>query len=153
MNDSPKDDPIRYHGGFADLLGYELTAWGPDTAELTLKIATKHLNRSGVVHGGVVTTLIDTACSYSGCFCSVAGNVRRSFSLSLTTQFIGLAREGAVLTARARRIGGGRTIFFADCELRDQDGTLIGKGEGSFKYRRGSESPVGHLPEPHQPVG
>ena len=113
MNDGPKGDPIRYHGGFADLLGYELTAWGPDTAELTLKIATKHLNRSGVVHGGVVTTLIDTACSYSGCFCSVAGNVRRSFSLSLTTQ-----------------------------------GTLIGKGEGSFKYRRGSEAPEGHPPEP-----
>ncbi len=59
-----------------------------------------------------------------------------------------MAREGALLTARARRLGGGRTIFFADCELRDQGDVLIGKGEGSFKYRRGSESPEGHPPEP-----
>lgn len=140
-------DPIRFHGGFADLLGYQLTDWRVDYAEITLEIARRHLNRSGVVHGGVASTLIDTACGYSGCFCAVPGNVRRAFTLTLTTQFIGLAREGAILTARGRRIGGGSSIFFANCELRDQQGDLIANGEGSFKYRRGSEQPEGHPAE------
>ena len=146
MNDNPKGDLIRFQGGFADLLGYELTGWQEDYAEITLVVHRKHLNRSGVVHGGVITTLIDTACGYAGNYCSVPGNVRRSLTLSLTTQFIAAAREGAVLSAKGRRIGGGRSVFFADCELRDQNGTLIGKGEGSFKYRSGSESPEGHPP-------
>ena len=146
MNDSAKGDLIRFQGGFADLLGYELTDWQEDYAEITLEVQRKHLNRSGVVHGGVITTLIDTACGYAGNYCSVPGNVRRSLTLSLTTQFIAAAREGALLSAKGRRIGGGRSVFFADCELRDQDGVLIGKGEGTFKYRRGSESPEGHPP-------
>ena len=146
MNDSPKGDLIRFQGGFADLLGYELADWQEDYAEITLAVRRKHLNRSGLLHGGVITTLIDTACGYAGNYCSVPGNVRRSLTLSLTTQFIAAAREGALLSAKGRRIGGGHSVFFADCELRDQNGTLIGKGEGSFKYRSGSESPEGHPP-------
>lgn len=149
MNDSAKGDLIRFQGGFADLLGYELADWQEDYAEIKLEVQRKHLNRSGVVHGGVITTLIDTACGYAGNYCSVPGNVRRSLTLSLTTQFIAAAREGALLSAKGRRIGGGRSVFFADCELRDQNGTLIGKGEGTFKYRRGSESPEGHPPSGH----
>ena len=134
MNDSAKGDLIRFQGGFADLLGYELADWQEDYAEITLEVQRKHLNRSGVVHGGVITTLIDTACGYCGCYSAPGETPRRAFTLSLTCNFIGAAKEGQRLTASARRSGGGKSIFFADCEVRDEEGRLIGSGQGNFKY-------------------
>ena len=53
-------DPLRPQGGFADLLGYGLASWREDYAEVTLAVEARHMNRSGVLHGGVVTTLIDS---------------------------------------------------------------------------------------------
>ena len=87
--------------------------------------------------------MIDTAAGYAGCYCAEPGRVRRAVTLSLTTSFIAAAMEGAILTAKARRTGGGRSIYFARCELVDDAGRLIATGEGSFKYRRGSEDPKG----------
>ncbi|MGF1592266.1 MAG: PaaI family thioesterase [Kiloniellaceae bacterium] len=127
-------DPLRTRGGFADLLGYELARWEEDLAEVVLTVAKRHLNRSGVMHGGVLSTLVDTACGYCGCFAPEGATPRRAFTLSLTCSFIGAAQEGQRLTARARRSGGGKSVFFADCEVLDQDGRVIGSGQGTFKY-------------------
>ena len=127
-------DPQRVHGGFADLVGYELVAWDEDLAEVTLTVAKHHLNRSGVMHGGVLTTLIDTACGYSGCFSPEGAPLRRAFTLSLNSSFIGAGQLGQRITARARRSGGGKSVFFADCEVRDETGRAIGSGQGTFKY-------------------
>lgn len=122
------------HGGFADLVGYELVTWRDDLTEVALTVAEHHLNRSGVMHGGVLATLVDTACGYAGCYSAEARPGRRAFTLSLTTSFIGAGQLGQRLTARARRSGGGKTVFFADCEVTDQDGRVIGSGQGTFKY-------------------
>jgi uncharacterized protein (TIGR00369 family) len=138
----PSDD-LAPTDGFAKLVGYRLTAWAEGQAEISLTVERRHLNRSGVLHGGVVTSMIDAACGYSGCYTPVAGHVRRAMTLSLTCQFVGAAEEGARLTARARVSGGGRKIFFVSCELRDQEQRLVAQGEGVFRYRPGSEDPRG----------
>ncbi|MPZ11413.1 MAG: hotdog fold thioesterase [Kiloniellaceae bacterium] len=130
----PAADPQRAHGGFADLVGYELVSWEEDIVEITLTVAARHLNRSGVMHGGVLSTLIDAACGYSGCYTAAGEMPRRAFTLSLTCNFIGAAQEAQRLIARARRTGGGKSVFFADCEVLDQDGRMIGSGQGTFKY-------------------
>lgn len=127
-------DPLRAHGGFADLVGYELTMWEEDVAEVALTLAERHLNRSGVMHGGVLTTLIDTACGYCGCYAPPGEPPRRAVTLSLTTNFIGAGRPGQRLTARAHRSGGGKSVFFADCTVMDEAGRVVGSGQGTFKY-------------------
>ena len=128
-------DPHRPKGGFADLVGYELGDWRRDHAEIRLEVEARHLNRSGVLHGGVLTTLIDTACGYAGCFAGEAEAPRRAFTLSLDCHFVATAVAGARLTASASKTGGGGRIFFARAEVRDQDGRLIGQGAGVFRYR------------------
>ncbi|MEQ8356499.1 MAG: PaaI family thioesterase [Kiloniellaceae bacterium] len=133
-NSGQDADPHRTHGGFADLVGYELAKWEEDLADVALTVERRHLNRSGVMHGGVLSTLIDTACGYCGCYTPQGETPRRAFTLSLTCNFIGAAQEGRCLLARARRTGGGKSVFFADCEVLDEDGRVIGGGQGTFKY-------------------
>jgi uncharacterized protein (TIGR00369 family) len=127
--------------GFGKLVGYRLTAWDHDHAELELHLEARHLNRSNVPHGGVVTTLLDTVCGYAGTFSAEPGRIRRAVTLTLTTSFLGQAVAGSIITARARRTGGGQTVFFARGELVDAGGRLIATAEGTFKYLRGSEHP------------
>ena len=132
--EAPQGDPLQAEGGFADLLGYELTSWQDDLAEVSLVLDQRHMNRSGVMHGGVLSTLIDSACGFSGCYAPEGAPARRAFTLSLTCNFIGTAHKGARITARARRSGGGKSVFFADCEVLDEAGRVIGSGQGTFKY-------------------
>jgi len=128
--------------GFQDLLDYHLTEWSDGHAVLELALAHKHCNRAGIVHGGVLATLIDTSCGFAATWCPQPGRVRRVVTLSLTTTFTGPARHGT-LRAIAQRKAGGSRIVFCSAEILDGSGRLIAMGEGSFRYRSGSESPEG----------
>lgn len=128
--------------GFRRLLGYRVAEWGDGYAVIELELDDRHLNRSEVVHGGVYGTLIDAAGGYAGCYCTVPGNVRRAFTLSLSTSFVASKASGR-LRAIARKSGGGRSVFFAHVEVLDEGGRLIATGEGVYRYRRGSERPEG----------
>ncbi|WP_200342018.1 PaaI family thioesterase [Rhodovibrio sodomensis] len=140
---SEPSDPLTPTTGFAALVGYRIADWSWGRAAVELPVAAAHLNRSGILHGGVLTTLVDTACGYSGCFCDTPGRGRRAMTLQLNTQFLAPAQAGQRLTARAHTTGGGRSVFFADCTVHADDGTLIGRGDGVFKYAAGSGDPAG----------
>ena len=130
-------DPLRPHGGFADLIGYRLGEWREDYAEVTLEVEARHMNRSGVLHGGVISTLLDTVLGYAGTYSGEPGVDRRAFTLSLNCHFVGTAEIGHRLTASGRKTGGGRQIYFCTGEVRDEDGRLVGQGDGVFRYRGG----------------
>lgn len=128
--------------GFQRNMGYRFAAWREGCAELVMPVRPHHLNRAGVLHGGVLMSLIDTACGFAGCYCPHPGRTRVAVSLSLTTSFVAQCSGGAVRTiARAR--GGGRRIFIATAEVFDDGGRLLALGEGTYRYRRGSEAPEG----------
>jgi uncharacterized protein (TIGR00369 family) len=131
---------------FNDLIGFRIAEWREDYAVLKLELAARHLNRSKVVHGGVLATLIDAAAGFAGCYCSVPGNVRRALSLSVTTNFTGQAQAG-VIRVVARKRAGGRTIYFASVEVFNDRDELIALGEATYRYRKGSENIEG-VPAP-----
>jgi uncharacterized protein (TIGR00369 family) len=125
--------------GIQRLLGFRVTEWSEDRAVVELKLTADHLNRSGVVHGGVLTTLLDTALGFSGLYCPYPGRIRRAVTLSLTTSFTGQAREGVIRAIGTRRAGG-RRIYNATGEVLDADGRILALGEGTFRLRSGSET-------------
>ncbi|KAA0585277.1 PaaI family thioesterase [Azospirillum oryzae] len=140
MDDLLNGEP---ESGFQRLLGYALSRWEEGAAELTMAIDERHLNRAGVVHGGVMTTLLDTVSGFSATYCPFPNRVRRVVTLSLSTSFLGQARTGT-LVATGRLRGGGRKIVGVAAELRHGDtGALIATSEGMFKYRPGSENREG----------
>lgn len=128
-------DSHRTPNGFADLVDYRLVRWEEGLAEIALTVSPQHLNRSGFLHGGVAATILDAACGYTGCFAEDRAKARRAVTLSLNTHFITAARPGDRLICRAKKTGGGATVFFAVGEVLDQAERLIARGEGVFKYR------------------
>ncbi|MBZ0216267.1 MAG: PaaI family thioesterase [Fimbriimonadaceae bacterium] len=135
--------------GFQKLLGYQLTRWEPGYAEISLDLRPDHLNRADMMHGGLTTTLLDSAFGYAACFCNVPGHVRRCVTLSLTTTYMGQADHG-VIRAIGRLRGGGRRIVMCAGEIRNGDGDVLAIGEGVYRYRSGSDDPDG-VPDGRQP--
>jgi uncharacterized protein (TIGR00369 family) len=128
--------------GYHELLGMQVVEWSEGVAVVELVADERHLNRSGIVHGGVLTSMLDSALSLAGLYCDAPGRVRRGMTLSLTTTFVGPAGAG-VLRATGRVRGGGRKVYMASGEVIDTDGELLAIAEGSFRRRSGSESPEG----------
>lgn len=127
---------------FNELLGFEITQWRENYVELNLAIQTQHLNRSGTVHGGVLATLIDAAGGLAGCYCTVEGHVRRALTLSMSCQFTGQAQTGAIKII-GRRNAGGFKVFFAQIDIFNDQDELIAQGQGTYRYRKGSETLTG----------
>lgn len=146
MSDSHGDKALQQAlMGYHELLGMHVVAWQSGRVVVELTIEAKHLNRSGNVHGGVLASMLDSALSLAGLHCDVPGNIRRGMTLSLTTTFVGPAKQG-VLRATGTLRGGGQKTYMSSGDIVDAAGNLVAMGEGSFRRRSGSESPQG-LPD------
>jgi uncharacterized protein (TIGR00369 family) len=131
--------------GFIARMGAELTHWDSERVVIELPVEDLHLNGIGVVHGGVIGALIDTAGARAGIFCTVAGNKRSAMTVSLNVNLVGNISEGVLVTeARLRKAG--KTIYVSSCDVHDGDGNLLATGEVVCRYARGSHLPEG-VPE------
>ncbi|BCB72617.1 hypothetical protein HMEPL2_29680 [Vreelandella aquamarina] len=120
---------------FIELVGAELVEQLPGQCLWRLDRRECHGNPHGSLHGGVISTLLDVACAYSGAIPlvplkAVEAN-QRPATLSLTLQFLAKAK-GNSFVAKGRRTGGGKRIFFAEAQLFSDDGTLVAMAMGSF---------------------
>ena len=125
-----------------DLLGVQLEHWEDGYVRTHLDLRPDHQNRSGVVHGGILTTLLDHVGSFSGLYCTTPAHARFCVTLSLTSNFVGQSKSGSIV-AVGRRTAGGRNIYFAHSEIVDLSGSVLATGTSVHRYRRGSENPQG----------
>jgi uncharacterized protein (TIGR00369 family) len=143
MTDTPLDP---HPAGFHDLLGIELIEWKDGFARVAVQTGKQHGNRSGIVHGGVMLSLIDQAAAYAGLWCSVPGNIRRAVTLDLDCRFTGQVAKGR-LVAEGRVVTRGRNIFFCRTEVFDEAGQLVAFGASTHRWRAGSETAEGQPPK------
>ncbi|KPP96960.1 PaaI family thioesterase [Marinobacter sp. HL-58] len=128
--------------GFHSLLGYRQVSWQENEAVIELKLAPQHLNLGGVVHGGVLTSLLDIVMAEAGTYCPYPGRMRKAITLSMTTTFTGQCSGGTIRVTGIKRAGGTR-IFNSTGEVHDDQGNLLAIAEGTFRIRSGSEKPEG----------
>ena len=136
------DAPHASESPFLELLGTEVEEWRDGYARIALELKPHHLNRAGVVHGGVLATLLDHGGGFCGLYCSVPGNRRYGMTLSLTCNFIGQAKAGRLIVTGNRTLAG-RKIYFSATEIRTEADLLVASGTSVHRFRGGSESPEG----------
>lgn len=125
-------DAAEFMSPFQAFLGFDVTDWRDDHAELSLAVRPEFHNRTGVVHGGIVATLLDTAGGIAGCYAPPGQPLRHTRTITMTTNFIAPAQASRII-ARGRVVGGGRKIFFSEMTCETPDGTLISTATASYK--------------------
>lgn len=96
---------------------------------LGLIIDTPHCNARGFTHGGLISALADNA---MGLACVLAGASGGAVTVTLGVDFLGVAKRGQWLEIDARPTRTGRTLSFAEAEIR-ADGELVARARGVFK--------------------
>lgn len=115
---------------FLELLSLELADFGDGRSEMVLEIADKHQQNMGIVHGGVLASMVDAA-TYWAAFSSLEDTETLLISADLAVQYLAPARAGT-LTARGRTIKSGRRLSYAEAEIHAADGTLVAHGTSTL---------------------
>ena len=137
----PEHEPELIVGetGAQRLIGWVVDVGHPDgRARIMLDVTGDHTNRHGVLHGGLIASLLDSACGFSGSIRIDPATRPPMLSISFTTQFVGPVSSGRV-TAIGTVTGGKRTLFIEGA-LRDEDGRLIATSSGVYKPARREQS-------------
>lgn len=119
---------------FLEAIGAKLVEWRDDYVELDLAISPMLLNRTGVVQGGVMCTILDAAAGYAGLYAAPGMPAVHGVTLSLTTNFLfnGL---GETLTCKGFLERKGGRVFFSRAELWLDQETLVATAVGTFRYQ------------------
>ncbi len=97
---------------FSAMLGAQLDAFAPGSAQLSLPVSPKLLQQDGFVHGGVLAYLADNALTYAGG--SVLGKVLTSeFKLN----YLRPAKDADRLVAVASVVGSGKSQAVCRCDI------------------------------------
>ncbi|MBA3568922.1 MAG: PaaI family thioesterase [Pyrinomonadaceae bacterium] len=107
---------------FAKLLGIELEEVAPGTATLGFDIRDDLKQNNGVVHGGAIASLVDTATAFA--IISLLPPDEKATTADLTISYLRPLRNGRAQST-ARVIRAGRRLIVVSAELVDDAGNLI----------------------------
>ena len=113
------------HDRLMRLLGARVVDVAPGYAKVALTVEDKHLNATGVCHGGVLFSLCDMAFA-------VAGNShgRAGLAIEVSISFLRAASLGDALVAEAREIKRGKAIGLYLMEVINERGERIVLAKG-----------------------
>ena len=117
-------------GGFTQLVGTELSSAEEGRASVSLRAEERHLNPSGTVHGGVISTLIDV--SMAEALNTMAEENEQPFTIQITVNYMKSGKPGA-LTSTAEVRKGGERITIVEAEVvQEDDGEVIALATGTY---------------------
>jgi uncharacterized protein (TIGR00369 family) len=120
---------------FAALVGARLVSAGDGEAVLRCVPDESFYSPIGMVHGGLLCTLLDTV---AGLAVHSLLAARTGYStIEIKVNFLRPLRGGGgELEARGRVVKLGRSVAFAECEARAEDGELVGAASTSLLIAR-----------------
>jgi len=130
---APPDRRIDGETGAQRLIGWVVELRADTGAQLVLNVGDQHTNRHGVLHGGIMAMLLDSASGYTGAFHFDPASLPQMLSLSFTTQFLAPVAAGQVVTARGQVTGGGRSTLYINAQLHDATGQLAATSTGVYR--------------------
>ena len=106
-------------------LGITAREFAPDAVVLELEWRPELCTSNGILHGGVIMTLADSA--GAGCaFLNLPDGAIGTSTIESKTNFLGAVKGGSV-TARSTALHVGSTTIVVETEVRDDAGRLVAK--------------------------
>lgn len=126
-------DPRRVVSHFDALVGTEWLDDDPDHARVRLEMRDELRQPVGLLHGGVMSTLVESICSRATAL-AVMGEGMMAMGQSISVNFIRPITEGAAeVHAKARHRG--RTTWVWDAEVLDDDGKICALAQMTIAVR------------------
>ena len=113
--------------------GFELEAAEPGRAVLRMRVASRHKQVHGVVHGGILAALADTAGGLATYMVVPRGT--RLATVEMKINYLEPVHQGTV-TAEARVLRTGKHFAVVDCDVTDATGRLVAKALMTFSIGR-----------------
>ena len=113
------------NGPYFKLLAMDVCELGTGYAMLKVDLQKKHHNPFGIVHGGVYSSVIDTA-AYWAVYCELDENAGYT-SIDLSVDNLSAIREGEIVV-EGRSIKIGKTICLAEATVKDTHGRMLAHG-------------------------
>ena len=107
------------------LLDMKVCDIGIGYAKVEIDLQGKHLNPFGAIHGGVYSSLIDTA-AYLAIYCELGDSVGYT-TIDLSINNLSMISEGRIIV-EGRSIKVGRSICLAEAAAKDERGKLLAYG-------------------------
>ena len=115
--------------GFTELVGTELSSAEEGRATVNLKAEERHLNPSGTVHGGVISTLIDV--SMAEALNTMTEEEEQPFTIQITVNYMRPGKPGT-LTSTAEVRKGGERITIVEAEVVQEEDEVIALATGTY---------------------
>ena len=121
-------------------LAFRLVEVSDGACRLELEVAPQHFQPFGIVHGGVIATLLDTATFWAG-FCALpedAGLVNVDLKLNYLK-----AVSGGRLLATGKCLRAGRQLSYTEASVTDERGELVAHGTSTLMVLPGKGLQLG----------
>ena len=120
-----KRPPIPYDGH----MGFRLESWSPEGAVVSVEVGPHLANPTGVLHGGVLMGLADSAMGLT--VTGLLGEGQAGTNADLQMRFLRPTKAGR-LTATARVVRRGRRTLVLEADLTDAAGKLVARASSQF---------------------
>jgi uncharacterized protein (TIGR00369 family) len=133
VNEDAQVKPQHFDG----LIGTEWLSDDPDDARVRLPLRDELRQPFGLMHGGVMSTLVESVCSRATAG-AVWGDGMAAMGQSIDVSFIRPVTEGSV-EVRAKARHRGRTTWIWECEVLNDEGKLCALARMTIAVRRRPE--------------
>jgi uncharacterized protein (TIGR00369 family) len=120
-----KRPPIPYDGH----MGFRLESWSPDGAVVSCEVGSHLANPTGVLHGGVLMGLADSAMGLTVTGVLAAGQAGTNTDLQM--RFLRPTTTGKLI-ATARVVRRGRRAIVLEADIVDAAGKLVARASSQF---------------------
>lgn len=114
---------------FAHLIGMQLGEMKRGAATLHLEVRDELRQNNGVIHGGVVASLVDTAAAFA--ILTLLKSNETTTTIDLTVHYLRPLLKGRVI-AKAHLVRAGRRVLVISIDVFNEDETLAATALTSF---------------------
>jgi len=121
----------------AGLIGFTLSAVSPGEAVIELTAGPHHANPMGALHGGVLCDVADAAMGIAYASTLAEGETFATVELKINfLKPVWVAR----LRATGRLIKRGKTLGFLECDITDEEQSLVARASSTCMTLRGEQA-------------